>query len=111
MTDQERKYLVDILFACRKILNFLGNESFEEFKSDLKTQSAVERQLGIIGEVLAQLRKSKSNLDFHSQSKIIGLRNRLIHAYDGIDLTIIWAIVKNHIPNLILEVDNKLNPK
>lgn len=36
--------------------------------------------------------------------KIIGLRNRLIHAYDSIDNTIIWAILKRHVEPLKIEV-------
>ena len=111
MTDQERKYLVDILTSCNKVFDFLGNQSFNEFKKDLKTQSAVERQLGIIGEALSQPRKSGSNLELKSQPEIIGLRNRLIHAYDGIDLTIIWAISKNHLPKLKQEVEEKIEAK
>ncbi|MDP2041743.1 MAG: DUF86 domain-containing protein [Algoriphagus sp.] len=111
MTDREQKYLIDIINSCLRIESFLSNQSFGEFSGDIKTQSAVERQLGIIGEVLSQLRKTESNIKFTSQSEIIGLRNRLIHAYDGIDLTIIWAIAKTHLPKLKVEVTEKLNSK
>ena len=40
--------------------------------------------------------------------KIVGFRNRLIHAYDAIDSTMIWAIVKNHLPVLKQEVSQFL---
>lgn len=111
MTDREQKYLIDILKSCDRIIDFVGAQSFTDFLKDYKTQSAIERQLGIIGEALSQFRKTDSSLKLKSQNQIIGLRNRLIHAYDGIDLNIIWAIVKNHLPHLKEEVAEKLNSK
>lgn len=95
MTDRKKKWVLDILNSIEKIELFLLNVSFENYLKDLKTQSAIERQIGIIGEVLSQIRKSKSGLIISESEKIIGLRNRIIHAYDGIDQSIIWAIVKN----------------
>jgi uncharacterized protein with HEPN domain len=35
-------------------------------------------------------------------------RNRIIHAFDSIDNSVIWAIIKNHLPNLKAEVQHKL---
>ncbi|WP_111670579.1 HepT-like ribonuclease domain-containing protein [Algoriphagus litoralis] len=80
MTDREQKYLIDILKSCERIIDFVGAQSFTDFLKDYKTQSAIERQLGIIGEALSQFRKTDSSLRLKSQNKIIGLRNRLIHA-------------------------------
>jgi len=37
-------------------------------------------------------------------TQIIGLRNRIIHAYDSIDDTVIWAIIIKHLPSLKKEV-------
>ncbi len=50
MTDQGKKYLSDIILSIDLIESFTSNVSnFEKYSEDLKTQSAVERQLGIIG--------------------------------------------------------------
>jgi len=50
MTDQGNKYLTDILQAIDLIESFTSDISnYDDYISDLKTQSAVERQLGIIG--------------------------------------------------------------
>lgn len=47
------KYLSDILRSIDLIESFLtGIDSFEKYQSDFKTQSAIERQLGIIGEAV-----------------------------------------------------------
>lgn len=54
MTDQGKKYLSDIEQAIDLILDFTKSTTdFDEFKNDIKTQSAVERQLGIIGEAVS----------------------------------------------------------
>lgn len=59
MTDQYKKYLFDILRAIDLIEAFVGPlTDFKEYLKDLKTQSAVERQLGIIGEAVNKFDKN-----------------------------------------------------
>jgi uncharacterized protein with HEPN domain len=107
MTEKNKKYLSDILMAIQLINEFLVDVAgFTEYSADLKTQSAVERQLAIIGEVLNKISKEPDALRIESSAQIIGLRNRLIHAYDSIDSSIIWAILKKHLPELEKEVKN-----
>ena len=82
--------------------------TYTEYISDPKTQSAVERQLGIIGEAFNKSVILKQNNDVEYAHKIIGLRNRLIHAYDSIDSAIVWAILKKHLSPLKEAVVEKL---
>jgi uncharacterized protein with HEPN domain len=110
MTEPQIKLLSDIKFSIQAIEDFTqGIESFSVFQSDLKTQSAVERQLSIIGEAITQLIKI-SDLDLSHARQIKALRNRLVHAYDSIDTSIVWAILSNHLPQLKSEVESFLNP-
>jgi uncharacterized protein with HEPN domain len=105
MTDQGRKYLSDILLAIELIESFTSVISaYSEYKDDFKTQSAVERQLGIIGEAINKFEKLFPEINLDNARKIVGLRNRLIHTYDSIDSSIIWAIIKNHLSPLKREV-------
>jgi uncharacterized protein with HEPN domain len=109
MTDQGRKYLSDIFLSIELIESFTkGISSYENYQEDLKTQSAVERHLGIIGEAISKFEKLFPEISLDDARKIVGLRNRLIHSYDSIDSSIIWAIIKNHIAPLKLQV-SKLN--
>lgn len=109
MTEKGRKYLSDIIFAIELIEDFTSKiSSYDMYLSDLKTQSAVERQLGIIGEAVNKFDQLCPELALESARKIIGLRNRIIHAYDSIDPTIIWAILMNHVKPLKDEVNKKL---
>ena len=53
MMEQAKKYLSDILRAIELIEQFTKTTgTFIDYSADLKTQSAVERQLGIIGEAV-----------------------------------------------------------
>jgi uncharacterized protein with HEPN domain len=105
MTEKSKKYLSDILIAADLIDKFTVDcESFDTYQSDLKTQSAVERQLVIIGEALNQLKKTEPGLEIENDKQIIGFRNRLVHAYDSIDNSIVWAILHRHLPKLRIEI-------
>jgi uncharacterized protein with HEPN domain len=104
MTDQGKKYLSDILQAIDLIESFTDKiATFSAYQDDLKTQSAVERQLGIIGEAINKFEKLFPTVSLDNARKIVGLRNRLIHSYDSIDSSIIWAIIKNHLEPLKIE--------
>lgn len=111
MTDQAKKYLSDIIKACDLIESFIFEiENFDSYSNDAKTQSAVERQLGIIGEAVNKFNKLVTEDDrLTNDGKIIGFRNRLIHAYDAVDNAIVWAIVKRHLHELKSESSKKLN--
>jgi uncharacterized protein with HEPN domain len=109
MTDQGKKYLSDVLFAIELIEEFVkSTKDFSDFSVDMKTQSAVERQLSIIGEAINKFDKLFPDYQIEHARKIVGFRNRLIHSYDKIDSSIIWAIIKNHVPELKEEITNKL---
>ncbi len=109
MTDQAKKYLSDILRAIELIEEFTTTtDNFNAYSSDLKTQSAVERQLGIIGEAVNKFDKLLPDCTLDNARKIVGFRNRLIHTYDAVDASMIWAILRKHIPPLKEEVIGRL---
>lgn len=110
MTEKGKKYLSDILIAIDSIELFLVDiESFHNYQNDLKTQSAVERQLGIIGEAVNKFRQMHPDIYIEYGAQIIGFRNRLIHAYDNIDNSIIWVILKKYLEPLKASVLLLLN--
>jgi uncharacterized protein with HEPN domain len=87
MTDASRKLLFDILEAGRVIQDFVRNVTLSQYLADLRTRSAVERQFEILGEAFVRLREAdlETFVQFPQAPRIIGFRNRLIHAYDTID--------------------------
>jgi len=105
MTEKGLKYLDDIIHAIDLIEDFTSNiSSFTDYVKDLKTQSAVERQLGIIGEAVNKFDLIHPEISLKNARKIVGFRNRIIHAYDAVDSSMIWAIIKKELSPLYLEV-------
>ena len=106
---KEKKYLYDIINSIDLIRVFLTEvTSFNDYSKDLKTKSAVERQLGIIGEAVNKYQKVILVHKLENGVQIINLRNRLVHAYDGIDDSIIWVIINKHLQPLKEEVEKLL---
>jgi len=92
-------YLKDIRDSMKAIEEFTDGMSFEEFKEDDKTSSAVLRKLEVIGEatkhIPEEIRKKKPQLPW---KEMAGMRDRLIHSYFGIDYELIWKTIKKRIP-------------
>lgn len=109
MTEKSQKYLSDIIHSIELIEDFTKSiKTFSQYENDLKTQSAVERHLGIIGEAVNKYDLLNPDDSLINARKIVGFRNRLIHAYDDIDPSMIWAIIKQYLQPLKEEVIRKV---
>lgn len=107
MTEQSSKYLTDILMAIELIEDFTKDiNSFSDYERDRKSQSAVERQLVIIGEALNQFKKLEPAIVIEHDRQIVSFRNRLVHAYDSIDNSVVWSILVRHLQPLKSEVNS-----
>jgi uncharacterized protein with HEPN domain len=108
MTEKGLKYLADITQAIDLIEEFTSSvPGYNDYVKDLKTQSAVERQLGIIGEAVNKFETIHPEVSLENSRKIVGFRNRLIDAYDAIDSSMVWAIIKKHLAPLKEEIQQK----
>ncbi|MAS32456.1 MAG: hypothetical protein CL610_00530 [Anaerolineaceae bacterium] len=94
-----------ILEACQKIMAFTDNESRDSLEADEKLQLSLVRLVEIIGEAA-----SRTSHDFRQKydqipwAAIIGMRNRLVHAYFDVDLDVVWDTVIIAIPELYNQV-------
>ena len=104
--DKAGKYLFDIQHAIVLIENFTTSiTGFDDYLSDIKTQSAVERQLAIIGEIVNKIRTECPEITLSHARQMVDFRNRLIHSYDSIDASIVWTIIKKHLIILKQEIE------
>ena len=107
MKEREYKdYLQDILDSINDIKTFVEEINIEQFKNDKKTINAVVRSIEIIGEAANHI--SVSFQRSHKQipwKQVIGMRNRLIHAYFDVDYDSVWDTVQEDIPKLIEELE------
>jgi len=101
MPRDYKVYLDDILQSVERIRDFTRGLTRDTFVKDLKTCDAVIRNLEVIGEAIKNIPDSVRNKYPDVEwKKIAGLRDILIHEYFGIDVDIVWDIVKNKLPNL-----------
>jgi uncharacterized protein with HEPN domain len=96
-----RDYLHDILDAVNDVASFVEGMSFEQFEKDRKTLNAVVRSIEIIGEaaknIPVDMREKHGKLPW---KKMTGMRDKVIHAYFGVNTKMLWNTVKNDLPPL-----------
>ncbi len=111
MRPEARKHLYDILQATDLVTQFTAGKSFENYLEDVMLRSAVERQLGIVGEGLNRLRQAdpETAARVTGVRRIIGFRNLLVHGYDVVDSRLVWGVVERYLPTLRLEVAGLLS--
>ena len=107
-----RKYLFDISQACALIAQFVTGRTLADYLADPMLRSAVERQLGIIGEAVNQVVRLDPALEasLSDTRRIISFRNRLIHTYFAISDEVVWGIVEVSLHVLCPEVEAILTP-
>lgn len=105
-----KTWLFDVQQSIQEIYEFLGEQrDFIQYKKDLKTKKAVERNLEIIGEAVNRIMKANQNFQLENAKNIIATRNRIIHSYDNISDEIIWSIICKELPKLKVQVDKLLD--
>lgn len=102
MLPTSKAHLWDALEACRAVLSFVSGIDVEEFHSNLLVQSAVERQLEILGEALNRLRRTdpETAAVVPDLDRIIGMRNIIVHEYGVVDHAIVWSVVQTRVAPL-----------
>ena len=111
-----RKLLEDIHTSARRIADRLASETRESFLSaaGMDAQDIAARHLTIIGEVSATLLKKYP--EFCARNPDIplrqarGMRNALVHDYDGIKWELVWDTVQLKLPQLINSLAHFLTP-
>ena len=105
MDNDLKSLLADILNAINEIFDFLPEKrNFLQFREDIKTRKAIERNIEIIGEAVSKILKKQPEIDISYARKIVDTRNRIIHSYDKVSEDIIWAIEIKDLPFLQKEI-------
>ncbi len=94
-----RFYVDDMIVFAEKVLSYTNGLDQSSFVADGLTYDATLRNLELIGEAATHIpdavRAAHPDIPWRL---IIATRNRLIHAYLGIDDDTLWSIVQDDIP-------------
>lgn len=103
--SRDSAVVLDMIRAARLALEFSTGLAKDAFTTDLKTQSAVLHQLLVLGE--AAKRISDSFRTEHPEIEwkpIAGMRDKVIHDYDDVDVEQVWRTVTNDLPALLVKL-------
>ena len=93
--------LDEMLGAIARVTRYIEGLDRDQFIADEKTADAVARNLEVIGEAAARLPEDVRASDRAIPwQRIVGLRNRIVHEYFGLDLALVWSIVTRDLPVL-----------
>ena len=103
MREETLKWLYDARKAASTVQRFVRGKTFSDYSSDELLRSGVERQLGIVGEALARIRRKDPEVlqRIREHRSIISFRNILVHNYDGLDHRIVWSVIRENLETLV----------
>ncbi len=96
-----RMYLEDMLEFSQDVVGYTRGLTLAAWQADAMRVDASLRKLSLIGEAATRvpdaIRSQAADIPWR---KIVGLRNRLMHAYPATDDSAIWSIVTGDVPAL-----------
>lgn len=109
MKKDEGIFFEHILESIAFIKEYIASVSLEEFYKDTQCQDSVIRRLEIIGEAIKQvsddIRTSNPAIDWRG---FAGMRDKLIHEYFGVDINLVWGVVRQELPILEEQIKKML---
>ena len=95
--------------AALTALDFIKDRSREDLDNDKMLSLALVRLVEIMGEAANNVSpSSQTNYPRIPWREIVGMRNRIVHAYFDVDLDIVWQVVKNDLPELLRWVNQAI---
>jgi len=111
MTDKDRIVFRKLERYIQEIFIFTRGLSFEEFMNDRKTITATAFDIGQIGELVNEIsEETKAKNMGIPWASIRGMRNKIIHDYENVDLAVLWGTIMHSLPKLLREINIICNP-
>ncbi len=94
--------LLHMLDAAREAVAFARGRTRGDLDNDRQLVLALVKDVEIVGEAATQVTAlTRQGLPEIPWEQIVGMRNRLVHAYFDFNLDIIWKTVQSDLPKLI----------
>ena len=110
MQRESAKFVYDMLDSARAIEQMTKGHTEADYLNSRPLRDACNWNFCVIGEALTRLRRldEQTAERISEYTRIIGLRNQLIHGYDHISNATAWSIIQNKLPVLISELEQLL---
>ncbi len=106
MRKDDSVRLLHMLEAAQEAISFTKNKMRKSLNANRQLVLALVKDIEIIGEAASSVTaERREELPMIPWNKIIGMRNRLIHAYFEINLDVLWKTITEDIPPLISELE------
>jgi uncharacterized protein with HEPN domain len=106
MTGKDRIILQKIINYINEIEQYITDYSFEMFMKDKKTMSACAFSVSQIGELSKEISgDTQSKYDDIPWKSIKGMRNKIVHDYENIDLSVLWGTIIKSLPILKVQIE------
>ncbi len=110
MRKDDKARLRHMLDAAREALSFAQGRTRDDLDCDRQLLLALIKDVEIVGEAEAQVtepgRRDAPEIPWES---IVGMRNRLVHAYFDVNLDIVWKTVQEVLPELIVLLEKAVS--
>ena len=91
---------------AREAVDLLGTRNLDDLNRDRTLQLALFHLIEVIGEASARIEQDfKQRHTAVAWEKATGMRNRLIHGYDNIDIPIVFNTIRESLPPLIEQLE------
>jgi uncharacterized protein with HEPN domain len=102
----DRTRLLHMRDAAREAVSFVRNGQREDLDNNRMLTLAIVKEIEIIGEAASRVSgECKAKYPQLMWTQMVGMRNRLTHAYFEVDLDIVWEVVTQDLPPLIDELE------
>jgi uncharacterized protein with HEPN domain len=109
IAGQDYEHLDDMLRHAEEAIRLLGDLDARALAGDRRTYLAVSYDLLVVGEAAGRTSSDvRALLAGVPWERIIGMRNRLAHGYDEIDLEVVVNTVRTRLPELVAEIRRAL---
>lgn len=108
MRDKDNIVIRKILEHINAILIYTKKYmKLDEFEEDSMCVEACVFNLMQVGELakVSLSDEAKEEISNIPWNQLYGMRNRIVHGYDGVKLTIVWTTIKEDLPKLKEELE------
>jgi len=110
LLDSDHTRLRHMIEAAREAVGYIKDLPREDFNSQRPLQHSIVRCIEIIGEAASRISPELRGTNPHIPwQDMIGMRNRLVHAYFDLDLDLIWITAKQELPDIIPRLEALLS--